>query len=232
MWSRSPAWQAAASRKPPGMNQYGIVLVGQLRAQGGQAAHGGLNIPGEGATGKQGGFPGQSRAQKAAGGPRTWRDGCHSTSKGQGCKIRSMGRPPGYPAAIHLGSSSRGMSWRMQSPIDWGTTKVRRLPRRFLSPRARRSRVSGSNPVSVGSRYWRSRARIWSLVSPLQKPKRAAAQAIMASPTATQAPWAREKPLPASTPWPRVCPRFRSCRGRCPIHRLAPGSPWLPHSGQ
>ena len=35
----------------------------------------------------------------------------------------------------------------------------------------------------------------------------------MASPTATQAPWAREKPLPASTPWPRVCPRFRSCRG-------------------
>ena len=55
-----------------GMNQYGIVLVGQLRAQGGQAAHGGLNIPGEGATGKQGGFPGQSRAERT-GVPRTWR---------------------------------------------------------------------------------------------------------------------------------------------------------------
>lgn len=51
------------------------------------------------------------------------------------------------------------MSWRIQSPIDWGTTKVRRLPRRFLSPRARRSRISGSNPVSVGSRYWREQGQ-------------------------------------------------------------------------
>lgn len=66
------------------MNQYGIVLVGQLRAQGGQAAHGGLNIPGEGATGKQGGFPGQSRAQKQPVCPGLGGDGCYSTGKGTG----------------------------------------------------------------------------------------------------------------------------------------------------
>lgn len=84
MWSRSPRMAGGSIQEAAGMNQYGIVLVGQLRAQGGQAAHGGLNIPGEGATGKQGGFPGQSRAQKQPVCPGLGGDGCYSTGKGTG----------------------------------------------------------------------------------------------------------------------------------------------------
>lgn len=95
MWSRSPRMAGGSIQEAAGMNQYGIVLVGQLRAQGGQAAHGGLNIPGEGATGKQGGFPDRAAPKSS----RCAQDleGMAATvpARGRGCKIRSMGRPPG-----------------------------------------------------------------------------------------------------------------------------------------